>query len=278
MANRESSFHDNGDGTATIAGNAASGTGGVYDSTLTAHNGVGADAVQSFALTVNEAPSITSPTSSTFTTSTASSFDFTTGGWPLPSFSVTGTLPSGVSFHDNGDGTGTLSGTPGADTGGTYTLTVTVSNLVTTATETFALTIDQPTAIDTASSTSFVVGQHASFTVSTTGFPLSSLTLTGALPTGLAFHDNGDGTGTLSGTPAAGTSGEYNLAVKAHNGVGTDSTQNFTLTVDQVPACTSEDAVTFTAGRAGAFEISCFGYPSARYLGNGSFARRSCVP
>jgi hypothetical protein len=31
------------------------------------------------------------------------------------------------------------------------------------------------------------------------------LTLTGALPSGVTFTDNGNGTGTLSGTPAAGT-------------------------------------------------------------------------
>lgn len=213
-------------------------------------------------MTVNEAPSFTSASSTTFTTSTASSYDFTTGGWPLPSFTVTGTLPSGIAFHDNGDGTGTLSGTPAAGTGGVYTVTVKASNLVTDATETFTLTIDQPTAINTASRAAFVIGEHGSFSVATSGYPSASLSVIGALPTGIAFHDNGDGSGTLSGTPAAGTSGVYDLAVTAHNGVGTDSTQNFTLTINQVPTCTSADSVTFTAGRAGAFEISCFGYPS----------------
>ena len=37
--------------------------------------------------------------------------------------------------------------------------------------------------------------------MTTTGFPISALTETGALPTGVTFVDNGDGTATLAGTP-----------------------------------------------------------------------------
>ena len=40
-------------------------------------------------------------------------------------------------------------------------------------------------------------------------------------------------TGVLSGTPAAGTGGTYTLTFTAHNGVGSDATQSFTLTVNQ---------------------------------------------
>ena len=35
------------------------------------------------------------------------------------------------------------------------------------------------------------------------------LAVTGALPTGLTFTDNGNGSGTLGGTPGAGTAGSY---------------------------------------------------------------------
>ena len=39
----------------------------------------------------------------------------------------------------------------------------------------------------------------------TAGFPTATtLTKTGALPAGVTFTDNGDGTATLAGTPAAG--------------------------------------------------------------------------
>ena len=77
--------------------------------------------------------------------------------------------------------------------------------------------------------------------MTTTGFPTAALTETGALPTGVTFVDNGDGTATLAGTPAAGTGGTYALTITAANGVLPDATQSFTLTVDQAPAITSAD-------------------------------------
>ena len=55
----------------------------------------------------------------------------------------------------------------------------------------------------------------------------------------MTFVDNGDGTATLAGTPAAGTGGTYPLTITAANGVLPDATQSFTLTVDQAPAITS---------------------------------------
>ena len=64
----------------------------------------------------------------TFTVGTAGSFTVTTTGFPTSRLSETGTLPGGVTFTDNHDGTATLSGTPTAGSGGTYNLTFTASN------------------------------------------------------------------------------------------------------------------------------------------------------
>ena len=164
-------FHDNGDGTGTLSGTPGTGTGGIYDSTLSAQNGVGSPATQSFALTVNEAPWFTSSAATTFTSGSASSFDFTTLGWPLPSYTETGTLPAGVTFVDNGNGTATLAGTPAAGTGGVYTFSVEASNSVTSTTETFTLTIDQQAVITSGSSATFVIGTAGSFSVDRRGTP-----------------------------------------------------------------------------------------------------------
>jgi len=96
----------------------------------------------------------------------------------------------------------------------------------------FTLTVNQPPAITSAAATTFVVGTAGHFTVTTTGFPTASITLPpGALPSGVAFTDNGDGTATLAGTPAAGTGGTYTLTLTAGNGVSPDAVQTFTLTV-----------------------------------------------
>src|SRR4029077_21241057 len=68
----------------------------------------------------------------------------------------------------------------------------------------------QAPAITSANATTFTVGQAGPFTVTTTGQPIPSITRGGAaLPSGVTFTDNGNGTGTLSGTPAAGTGGTY---------------------------------------------------------------------
>lgn len=68
------------------------------------------------------------------------------------------------------------------------------------------------------------------FDVTTTGTPDAVLTKTGALPTGVTFTDNGDGTATIAGTPGA-TTGAFPITITAHNGVTPDDTQTFTLTV-----------------------------------------------
>ena len=122
------SFTDNGDGTATLEGTPAVGTGGDYPLTITAANGFGPDAVQSFTLTVDEAPAITSATEATFTAGSPGAFTVTTTGSPEPILAESGPLPSGMTFTDNGDGTATLEGTPAGDGGGGYPITVTASN------------------------------------------------------------------------------------------------------------------------------------------------------
>jgi hypothetical protein len=91
-------------------------------------------------------------------------------------------------------------------------------------------------AITSPSSTTFTAGTAGSFTVEATGTPPGpTLTLSdggASLPTGVSFVDNGDGTATLSGTPAAGSAGSYPFTITAANGVDPDATQSFTLTVE----------------------------------------------
>ncbi len=264
-------FSDNGDGTATLAGTPSAGMGGTYPLTITAHNGVAPDATQSFTLTVNQAPVITSANSTSFTEGTAGTFTVTSTGFPVPSLAESGALPSGVTFTDNGDGTGTLAGTPASGTHGTYSISFTASNGVgSPVTQSFTLTVNQPLAITSANNTTFIVGTPGSFTVTTTGSPTPSLAESGALPSGVSFKDNGDGTGTLSGTPAAGTGGTYAITFTAHNGVVSDVTQNFSLTVNEAPAITSGNSTSFTVGSAGSFTVTTSGFPKPSLAESGS--------
>ncbi|HXW79342.1 MAG TPA: putative Ig domain-containing protein, partial [Acidimicrobiales bacterium] len=239
-------FVDNGNGTATISGTpTATGT---YKIGLLAANGIGTNAAQSFTLTVDQAPSITSASSSTFTVGAAGSFSVTTTGYPTPALTESGALPSGVTFTNKGNGTATLSGTPQTGAGGVYDISITASNGVTPAgTQTFTLTVDEASSITSAPSTTFTVGSSGSFTVTTAheypSTPTISLTA-GSLPGGITFTDNGNGTATLSGTPAPGAGGVYRLSITAANGISPSDVQSFTLTVDQAPSIGSADSAT----------------------------------
>ena len=155
-------------------------------------------------------------------------FTVTTTGFPVPSLTKTGALPSGVTFTDNGNGTATISGVPKATLGGTYIVTITARNSQGTVTQTFTLTLDQAPAITSHASATFTAGDSGTFTVTTRGFPAPALTEVGALPAGVTFTDNGDGTATISGIPAAG--GSYPIIITATNAYGS-ATQSLTLKV-----------------------------------------------
>jgi beta-glucosidase len=66
-------------------------------------------------------------------------------------------------------------------------------------------------------------------TQSPTADEVPALTLTGDLPDGLSFTDNGDGTGTISGTPT--TKGTSKVTVTAAHKVSPTATQELTITV-----------------------------------------------
>ena len=216
---------------------AGSGTIGPLGSTSGAPTGtVGVDARADVFIvaipTGNVAPTITSGNNVTFTQGTFGSFTVTTTGSPTPAITESGSLPSGVTFVDNGNATATLSGTPTAS--GTFPLTITATNSAGTANQPFTLTVNAtipPVApnITSANSATFTNGVFGSFTVNTTGTPTPSIAESGSLPSGISFVDNGNGTGTLSGTSSA--LGNFNLTFTASNGTPPNAVQPFTLTM-----------------------------------------------
>jgi large repetitive protein len=263
---------DNGNGTATLAGTSAVAP-GVYAFTIQATNSINPNATQAFILTVAApgAPQITSPSAATITAGTAmTGFTVTTNGFPAPSLSKKGALPAGVTFVDNLNGTATISGNPRANQGGTYVLTITATNSEGTATQTFTLTVDQAPTITSHASTTFTTGGSGTFTVATTGFPAPALTYTGALPPGVSFVDNHDGTATISGIPTA--DGSYPILIAATN-VTNSSSQLFTINVDQAVLITSAPGTTVTAGTAMApFTVTTSGFPAP------SLSRKGALP
>jgi hypothetical protein len=177
-------------------------------------------------------PTITSASNATFTIGTAGSFTVTATGNPQPTLSVTGTLPSGVTFNST---TGVLSGTPAAGTSGAYNLTFKASNgVLPDVSQSFTLSVISSTqmtapVITSTSNTSFMTEISGSFSVTTTGNPNPTLSYTGTLPAGVTFDT---ATGILSGTPSANNAaGAYPIIFTAKNGISPDATQNFALNV-----------------------------------------------
>jgi hypothetical protein len=186
----------------------------------------------------NAAPAFTSGASVTFQTGVASSFTVTTTGSPTPTITESGALPAGIKFVDNGDGTATLSGTPTQLTASSFPLVFTAQNGVApNATQNFTLNVSSTNSspeITSANQAIFEIGAQNSFAVTTTGKPAPSITESGALPSGVNFKDNGNGTATLSGTPAAASGGIYAITFTATNGIAPDATQSFTLDVPTI--------------------------------------------
>ena len=248
---------DNEDGTITVAGTPAPGTGGTYQVDLTATNSVDTTTA-GFTLTVNQPPAITSVAAATFTRGSAGSFQFTSTGFPAATVAVTGALPDGVTLGTSSGGSLTISGTPTEH--GVFPLTITATNGIgTAATQSFTLTVQGAPLFDATPDRTAQTGVATSFAVSTSALPVAELSATG-LPAGLTATDNEDGTITVAGTPAPGTGGTYQVDLTATNSVDT-TTAGFTLTVNQPPAITTADEATFTRGEASTFDIATSGYP-----------------
>ena len=168
---------------------------------------------------------------------TPSDFTVTATGTPTPTLSESGTLPSGLSFTDNGNGTANFTGMVAAGTAGTYPITITATNSAGTVSRPFTLTITDTTSAPTTIFTNTgsdtlnaTVGANTTFTFTATGSGTNQklFVYSGTLPAGMNLHDNKDGTGTISGTPT--TTGTYTFTIEAENKLGV-TYQTFTIVV-----------------------------------------------
>jgi hypothetical protein len=267
-------FTDNGNGTATLSGQASTTNNGLYALTITATNSAGST-TQTMYLSVDDqtsVPTFLSNNSLTETAGTPFSFTVNTTGDPIPNInkqSGSGSLPAGVTLKDNNDGTATLSGNlSSANDYGVYSFTIQAKNNQGTATQPFTLTILAPPTVANIPNQTTSVGTSFSQAVTTTGYPIASLSASG-LPAGLSLTDNGNGTGTITGTPTTGSGGVYTVTVSATNSEGTSS-NTFTLKVNEGPVITSAASASTTIGTAFSFQVTATGYPSPTYSETGT--------
>jgi hypothetical protein len=78
-----------------------------------------------------------------------------------------------------------------------------------------------------------VAGTSFSFTITTTGVPIPTISMVGRkLPKGLTFHNNGDGTATISGTALTrNINKNYSVVIKARNARNSSAKQRLVLTL-----------------------------------------------
>lgn len=174
--------------------------------------------------TQNTAPNIFSTPVTSGSVGQLYSYDVNASGNPTPTYSLT-TSPSGMTINSN---TGLIQWTPAST--GSYNVTVTASNGVTPdASQSFTINVqntqNSAPVITTAPVTSVVVGQLYSYDVNASGNPLPTFSLTTS-PSGMTINST---TGLIQWTPSA--TGNFNVTVKAANGVTPDATQSFSLLV-----------------------------------------------
>ena len=252
-------FTDNGDGTATIVGTITAASVGTFSVKITATNSSGS-VVQSLTLTVISGNlMITSAASTILTAGVAGTFTVTATGTPTPTITRQGALPAGITFSAPTAGAATMSGTPAAHDSGLYTINLLATSSSGKTSQTFTFSIDQPPTITSAHSATETAGTPFSFAVTTRGYPTAIMSQTGTLPAGVTFKSNGNGTATIGGTAASGSS---SLMLQAATAVGI-ATQAFTLAVKPaasspptVPAFTSPALATTTAGSPFNFQVT----------------------
>ena len=126
----------------------------------------------------------------------------------------------------------------------------------------------QPPAFTSASADTAAFGVPYTFTVATTGEPPATVSRMGRLPSGLSFTNTGNGTATISGTPANGAAGLYPLTFTAKNKSGT-ATQAFTLTVTRAPAIKKIHTIRARVGVPTKRILRATGYPAPAFTESG---------
>jgi hypothetical protein len=217
-------------------------------------------------------PAFTSAAAATTAAGQPVDLSFTTAGSPtgfVTNITRNGALPAGLTFTNNANGTATLTGTPSVSSGGSYPLTLSAQTAGGVTTQAFVLTVTAAPAIVTGTSATATVGSGFNFTVRARGFPAPTMTESGAIPQGLSWTGNGDGTATLAGAPGVAQGGVYKLTFTAASTTGT-ATQSFTLTVNQAPAILSAPAASAVHGKPFTFTFTGTGYPVPAISHSGS--------
>ncbi len=254
------SLADHGDGTATLSGTPANADVGDHAVTLRVRDVAGATHTQSFTVTVsnvNDAPQFTSAPVTTATEDVAYTCNVTAADVDAgDTLTITATtLPAWLTLADHGDGTATLSGTPTDAELGSHPIILQVRDAAgLTGTQSFTITVNEDNYAPQFTSAPVIEAtENVLYTYNITATDANVgdvLVITAPIsPTWLSLADHGDGTATLSGTPANADVGDHAVTLRVRDVAGATHTQSFTVTVSNVndaPQFTSAPVTTAT--------------------------------
>lgn len=178
--------------------------------------------------------------------------------------------PRGLNFHDNGNGTATISGTPTTPysttclVGPGINCGIEATNSQGTIYQSFSVNVTSAPMANLVApySATFIVGAPNSALLTETGattpvtWSLISAYLDGTIPSWLTLQDNGNGTAYLTGTPPPGSTGSFQLNVvpvaEGSFGFG----QLYTINFSNAPVFTNASTIDFYAGQPGQFTLT----------------------
>jgi len=234
---------------------------GDYEITVVASNGCGDDAVQTFTVAVFEAPGIFSDPITEAFLDEPYSYDVESYGCPsLLVFSLLEGSPEGMTINPT---SGLIEWTP--DELGEFP--VGVQACVTGSPfpcdeQWFNITVVEAPASPVITSIPVTAGQAGVpyiYDVEATGNPAPTFSLTEA-PTNMTIDP---ATGLIEWTPDTGD--EYDVTVRAENGVNPPATQSFTIVVVEAPIIVSTPVVDAMVGQPYVYNVDATGYPSPTF-------------
>ncbi len=203
-------------------------------------------------------PIITSVATANGQTGVAFTYNTTALNTPT-SYSLTGSLPTGLSFNTS---TGVISGTPTVVVTTMSTVMITATNatgMSTALSLTINIAVSAPT-VTSAGTASGTAGVAFSYTIVGDNLP-SSYGLTGALPTGVTLNTT---TGVISGTPTVLATATFNVMVTATNAVGTSPPRSLVITITlPAPTVTSALTASGTSGVAFSYTVTANNFPAS---------------
>lgn len=224
---------------------------GVYSVGVQASNIVSA-ALQTFAITVTQAPAFVSTPITEVGVGGAYAYNVDASGFPTPTYSLP-TAPAGMNIDAN---TGAITWAPTLT--GTFSVIVQASNTSADATQSFDITVTEAAAIVSTAVTEIGAGNLYNYDVQATGYPTPTYALTAA-PTGMTIDPD---TGLIAWTPGSG--GEYDVTVTASNSVNT-AVQNYVLMVTETAVITTVPITQTSVGQLYNYDVDATGYPTPTF-------------